>query len=79
MAIMDTPKFKVGEAVKFTDDLDIEAGKVIEINYNSSVGFSYKISASYYDPDQHKMIDGFKNCLESELVLVSTEKEVSNA
>ena len=67
-----TPKFQIGDKVKFINDKDSEAGKVVAISQNEEENV-YKITSSYYDFELSKVVDGFKTCKEDELVEVTED------
>lgn len=69
------PKFKQGDRVKFKGDPDRDAGKVLEIFWNSKEGFRYSISSEEVDISQKKIIKGIKSCLEKELVKMKKKKD----
>lgn len=63
------PKFKIAQKVKFTGDNDEEAGEVLSYSFDGKE-YYYKISAREVDMTAKKIIDGVKNCVESELAAV---------
>lgn len=70
---MEPAKFKVGNNVKFIDDADAMAGKVLSIGYTSEEGYTYKISSRHFDAAINDMVEGYKICREEELVAVKTK------
>ena len=68
-----TPKFKIGQKVKFANDHDRTTGEVLSLSFNSESasekesGWVYKISSKYFDPELHDMVEGHKICKEEEL------------
>ena len=69
-----TPKFQIGDTVKFhvsseQTSHDNEAGQITEMHFDGNE-WSYKFTAQYYDFTEHKMIEGFKWCKESEIINV---------
>ncbi len=67
---MNEPKFKIGQAVKFINDSDSEAGEVLGFYFDPAFGYTYKISAREVDLTAKKVIEGSKICREIELVSV---------
>lgn len=65
------PKFNIGDTVKFLSDFDSEAGQILSFSFDG-IAYRYTFSSEVYDPSIRKMINGIKNCLESELVEVKS-------
>ncbi len=64
------PKFEIGQKVKFVNDNDSEAGKVMSFSFSPDRGFVYQISSKEVDLAKKEIINGVKSCAESELVAV---------
>lgn len=69
------PKFKIGQEVKFIGDTDAEVGQVVSYSFEPDRGFVYRISSREVDLTAKKVIEGFKICLETELVEVKKAEE----
>lgn len=70
-----TPKFEIGKKVRFIGDSEADAGNVVSFSFEPDRGFIYKISSVDVDVKNKKLVNGFKTCLESELVAVEEENE----
>lgn len=64
------PKFEIGQKVKFVNDSDSEAGKVLAFSYDPNRGFVYQISSKEVDLAKKEVVNGVKSCSEKELVAV---------
>lgn len=67
------PKFEIGQLVKFVNDKDSDAGKVVSYSYDSENGFVYKITSKEVDMELKEILNGFKTCKEGELMEVESE------
>ncbi len=67
------PKFEIGQKVRFIGDSERDFGNVVSYSYDLENGFIYKISAVDVDVKEKKLINGFKTCLEGELVAEESE------
>jgi len=67
------PKFEIGQKVKFVNDSDDEAGKVLGFSYTADRGFVYQISSKEVDLGKKEVINGIKSCSEKELVAVKSK------
>lgn len=62
---MDQPKFTVGQTVKIIGDK--MAGKVASFTYDSSDGYTYRITSKFYNPEKQDMVEGIATVKEAEL------------
>ncbi len=70
------PKFKINEKVKFINDPDSDAGNVVSIIFDGK-SYCYRISVRDLDLNEKKIVEGFKTCLESELLSLEVTGEVT--
>lgn len=71
---MDSPKFEIGQKVKFINDSDNDAGLVEGMTFNGE-SWVYKITSKEVDHAKKEIISGFKTGGEDELVEVIEVKE----
>ncbi len=67
------PQFEVGQKVTVTGDAKVSISTVVE-QYYKAEGWSYKITARYFDEELNDMVDGFKICGEAELAAVPDQE-----
>lgn len=68
---MTKNKFEIGALVKFENDKDADAGKVLSLSFDGE--WSYKITSKELDLEKKEVINGIKIGKESELVAVKSK------
>lgn len=64
---MQKLKFAIGDKVYFLNDPTKEQGEIISFSFDAERGYSYQISAKYYDFGLKAEVTGTKTALESEI------------
>ena len=71
---MKGPKFEIGQKIKFINDPDSKAGKVVGIAFNDGKWF-YSIHSKTVNVAEEKIEVGIKSGFENEFILVEPIKE----
>lgn len=66
-------KFEIGDQVKEKGQPNSEGGKVVKIQYDSDLGFSYVFESKEVDHKRKEVINGVKTCNEKELEAFDAE------
>ena len=66
------PKFKIGQKVQVVNDGEI--GEILAFSYDSNLkAIRYTVSSKEVDLVKKEVIEGVKNCMESELKTVKSK------
>lgn len=71
---MDTPKFSIGQKVKFIGEPDSEAGEIVSFSFHSDGGYLYQVSSKEVDVTAKTIYTGIKHAKESELEVVNGQE-----